>query len=103
MDTHTHKDLLAWRESMALVESVYSATRGFPRDELFSLTAQIRRSAISIPSNVAEGAARNTKREFLQFLGVACGSVAELDTQLEVAVRLRYLSPDADVLRQMKR
>jgi four helix bundle protein len=99
----THRDLAAWREGMALVVAVYRETAGFPRDEIYGLTSQIRRAAVSIPSNIAEGAGRNSTRELLQFLGITCGSLAELDTQLELAVQLGYLKSGADVLRQTSR
>jgi four helix bundle protein len=91
----THRNLVAWLEAMRLVKVVYRESAGFPREELFGLTAQIRRSAISIPSNIAEGAARNSTGELLQFLGISCGSVAELETQLEIAVDLGFLKADA--------
>jgi len=76
---------------MDLVIEVYKVTEGFPKDEKFSLTEQIRRSAVSIPSNIAEGAARQTKKEFVNYLHIAQGSLSELDTQLELAKRLQYL------------
>lgn len=91
----THCDLIARQATMALVEAVYRDTEAFPRKETFGLTAQIRRSAISIPSNLAEGAARNTRNELLHFAGICCGSVAELQTQLQIAVRLGYLPAEA--------
>jgi len=99
----THRDLAAWREAMTLVELVYRDTAPFPREELFGLTTQIRKAAVSVPSNIAEGAARNTTKELVQFLGYSCGSLAELDTQLELAVRLGYLGLDAESVRQMGR
>ena len=80
---------------MDLVESVYRETAALPAEEKFGLTAQIRRSSISIPSNIAEGAARRSPGELAQFLGYACGSLAELETQLEIAVRLGFLKHDA--------
>ena len=83
---------------MRLVRVVYQDTASFPREELFGLTAQIRRCAISFPSNIAEGAARNSSGELLQFLGITCGSLAELETQLELSVELGYLKPDADAI-----
>jgi four helix bundle protein len=86
-----HKKLDVWRLSMDLVIEVYKVTEGFPKDEKFSLTEQIRRSAVSIPSNIAEGAARQTKKEFVNYLHIAQGSLSELDTQLELAKRLQYL------------
>ena len=88
---------------MALVVAIYRQTAVFPREEVYGLTAQLRRSAVSIPSNIAEGAGRNSSRELLQFLGITCGSVAELDTQLELAVQLGYLDAGADVLSQAAR
>jgi four helix bundle protein len=80
---------------MQLVKVVYRETAGFPREEMFGLTAQMRRSAVSIPSNIAEGAARNSTGELIQYLGITCGSVAELETQLEIAVELGFLEPNA--------
>jgi len=88
---------------MALALAVYRQTAGFPKEELYGLTSQIRRAAVSIPSNIAEGAGRNSSRELLQFLGVTCGSLAELDTQLQLAVQLGYLNPGADVLERTSR
>jgi four helix bundle protein len=99
----THRDLLAWRESMALAELVYRATENFPKMESFGLVSQIRRCAVSIPSNIAEGAARNSTREFVRFLGISCGSLSELETQIELATRLGYLKPNTDPARQLNR
>lgn len=90
----THKDLNVWKESIALVTLIYEKTKSFPKDELFSLTSQIRRSAISIPSNIAEGAARESNKEFLRFLFISQGSISELDTQLLIANNLNFLSKD---------
>ena len=95
---NTHRDLTAWREAMKLVKVIYRETATFPKQEIFGLTSQIRRSAISIPSNIAEGAARNSSGELMQFLGITCGSLAELETQLELSVELGYLKPDADAI-----
>jgi four helix bundle protein len=80
-----HKKLDAWKLSMDLVVDVYQATDGFPSQEKYSLIDQIRRAAISIPSNIAEGAARQTKKEFTNYLHIAQGSLSELDTQIELA------------------
>ena len=91
----THRDLIAWQEAMALVESVYRDTATFPKEEMFGLTTQMRRCAISVPSNIAEGAARNSSREYVQFLGISCGSLSELETQLELATRLGLLKADS--------
>lgn len=82
------RDLLVWQKSMDLTVAVYRLTQSFPREEAFTLTSQLRRSAISIPSNIAEGQGRLNTREFRQFLGIARGSNCELQTQLEIARRL---------------
>jgi four helix bundle protein len=100
---HNHRKLIAWQEGMNLVESVYRLTRDFPKEETFGLTAQLRRSAVSVPSNIAEGAGRNSSRELVQFLGVATGSLAELDTQLELAMRLKYVNDPSDVMQHCSR
>jgi four helix bundle protein len=85
------KDLEIWRRSIAMVERVYLLTKEFPKEELYGLTGQLRRSAVSIPSNVAEGFARNYKKEYKQFLYVALGSCAELTTQITIATKLGYV------------
>lgn len=90
----THKDLDAWRRSIDLVASVYKTTSLFPKEELYGLTSQIRRAAVSIPSNIAEGAARNHVNEFRQFLYIALGSGAELETQLIIAKMLGFISDE---------
>jgi len=91
------------QEAIKLVEMVYRETASFPRNEVFGLVAQLRRAAVSIPSNIAEGAGRNSTRELVQFLGIASGSRAELDTQLEIAIRLGMLRPDAEACHQLRR
>jgi four helix bundle protein len=78
----THGDLDVWKNGIELVKKIYILTKDFPKEEIYTLTSQIRRLAISIPSNIAEGAARNSKKEFIQFLYIALGSAAELETQL---------------------
>jgi four helix bundle protein len=88
----THKDLDVWKESIVLVTDVYRITDKFPGKERFGLTSQIRRSAVSIPSNIAEGAARKTANEFKQFLFIALGSGSELDTQLLISLNLSFIS-----------
>ncbi len=87
-----HKDLEVWKKSMDLVSNIYKITESFPNKELYGLTNQIRRAAVSIPSNIAEGAARNSKKEFIQFLYIALGSLSELETQIIIANRLEYLN-----------
>jgi four helix bundle protein len=88
MRIHTYKDLIVWQKAMELVVLIYELTEKFPRSELYGLTSQMRRAAISIPSNIAEGRRRGYKKEFLHFLLNAYGSGAELETQLEIAKRL---------------
>ena len=85
-----HKKLDAWKFSMDLVEKVYIITKNFPPDEKFGLISQIRRAAISIPSNIAEGSARKSDKELIQFLHIALGSLSELETQLIISKRLDY-------------
>jgi four helix bundle protein len=87
----THKDLNVWKESVLLVTLIYDKTKSFPKDELFGLTSQIRRSSVSIPSNISEGAARESNKEYLRFLYIAQGSISELDTQLLIANNLNFL------------
>ncbi len=96
----THCDLIACQEAMNLVEAVYRDTENFPRNEAFGLTAQMRRAAISIPSNLAEGSARNSRKELIQFVGISCGSLAELQTQLQLAIRLGYLAAESKSVNQ---
>ena len=84
----THRDLEAWKESVLLAESVYGVTGRFPKEELFGLVSQMRRAAVSVASNIAEGAARDGSKEFVRFLYMALGSVSELDTQIEISKRL---------------
>lgn len=97
----THKQLDVWIQAMALVKMVYVITSTFPREEMFGLTSQIRRAAVSIPSNIVEGAGRSGSKEFAHFLDIARGSLAELDTQLEIAQLLNYLSPDPLMTQQL--
>lgn len=86
-----YEDLVVWRKAMDLCEATYAMTKTFPADERFGLVSQMNRCVISIPSNIAEGSARNTHGEFGQFLGVATGSIAELHTQLLLAKRFGYI------------
>ena len=87
----TYRDLDAWNEVMNLTEMVYALTRVYPKDELYGLTGQTRRAAISIPANLAEGHARGSKKEYRQFVSISRGSLAELETHLILAQRLKYL------------
>ena len=93
-----HKNLEAWKESINLVVEVYKITQQFPKDEIYGITNQIRRSAVSIPSNIAEGCARQTAKETTQFLHISLGSVAELETQLIISTNLNYLNNSKEIL-----
>jgi four helix bundle protein len=86
-----HKKLLAWQKSMDLVEEIYALTKTFPREEIYGLTSQLRRAAVSVPSNIAEGAAGRSPVQFRNYLSVAIGSLNELATQLGIALRIGYL------------
>jgi four helix bundle protein len=87
-----HRDLLVWQKSMRFVTDVYEATKTFPREELYGLTSQLRRAAVSIPSNIAEGHGRSSKNQFHEFIGHSRGSLLEVETQLEIAFNLGFLN-----------
>ena len=88
----SHKNLDVWKKSIELVSEVYRLTLKFPIQEQYGLTSQIRRSAISVPSNISEGVARTSKLETIRFLDIARASLVELDTQIEISIKLNYLS-----------
>jgi four helix bundle protein len=88
----SYKDLIVWQKGMTLAEQVYLITAGYPKSELYSLTDQMRRAAVSIVSNIAEGKGRESKQEYLHFLAISQGSLTELETQILLSIRLRYLS-----------
>src|SRR5271167_3697749 len=90
----SYRDLVVWQKSVALVTEIYAATSKFPREEMFGLISQLRRCAVSVPSNIAEGQGRATKGEFIQFLAHARGSLFELETQLCIAGKLGFLAPE---------
>lgn len=90
----SYKDLIVYQKSIQLVTIVYQLTENFPQKEIFGITNQIRRASISIPSNIAEGSARNYSKEYIQFFHIALGSAAELDTQLEISTNLQYLKQE---------
>ena len=90
----SYRDLLVWQKAMELVAECYRVTQKFPRNEEFGLKAQMRRAAISIPSNIAEGHTRHHGKEYVQFLYVSLGSVSELETQIELSRNLTYIVPD---------
>ena len=89
-----HEQLEAWKFAMQLVKAVYQLTAGFPVEERYGLAQQMRRAAVSIPSNIAEGAGRNGTKEYLHFIGISRGSLAELETQLQLAVMLDFANSD---------
>jgi four helix bundle protein len=97
MAEKAHKKLVLWQKAVHLVVTVYEMTRRFPTSERFGLAAQMQRAAVSIPSNIAEGAARKGRKEYLQFVYTARGSLSELDTQLEIACQLGYLGPEESI------
>lgn len=88
----TYKDLLIWQKAMNLVTKIYQTTQLFPKDEQFGLTSQIRRSSISIPSNIAEGFGRQGKNDYLKFLNISLSSLFEIQTQIEIAKNINYLN-----------
>ena len=91
---HNLKELKIWNKSIDLAVEVYKATADFPKEEKFNLTSRTRRAAVSVPSNIAEGAGRNSNKEFIHFLGIANGSSYELQTQLIISNRLKLLSEE---------
>src|SRR6516225_11885619 len=92
--SHSYKDLIVWQKAKLLAREVYRTTEAFPRSETYGLTSQMRRAAVSVASNIAEGQGRLTKGEFQQFLGHSRGSLLELETQLAIALDLQYLEPN---------
>ena len=101
MTIKSYEDLQVWQLAMDLVVECYRVSEGFPRDERFGLTSQLRRAAVSIPANIAEGHARSHRREYLNFLSIAQGSAAELNTHIRIAARLGFLETStSDRLRQ---
>lgn len=91
MTIKSYKDLIVWQKGIELVEAVYRLTKMFPKEEIYGLTSQLRRAAVSVPSNIAEGQARSSTAEFVNFLSIARGSLSEVETQLIIAHRLEYL------------
>ncbi|TVZ25597.1 four helix bundle protein [Gillisia sp. Hel_I_86] len=92
-----HKDLEVWKKAMDLVEQIYLLTSTFPSSEMYGLTNQLRRAAVSIPSNIAEGSARKGDKELLYFINMATGSLAEIETQLLIGVRLKYIKEQNEI------
>ena len=99
MQIRSFRDLRVWQGGIEIVQAIYAITESFPRHELYGLSSQIQRATVSIPSNIAEGHARESTKEYLQHISIAQASVAEVETQLEIAKRLGYISSDhCDVL-----
>lgn len=94
-DIKSYKDLIIWQKGIEIVDLVYVLTKSFPKEEVFSLTSQIKRCSVSIPSNIAEGWGRGSEKSFLNFLNIARGSLYELETQIEIATRQEYLDEEA--------
>ena len=95
MTIKRYNDLIAWQKAMDLMQEVYLMTKAFPKEELYGLTSQLRRSAVSVPSNVAEGHCRTGRREFVHHLSIALGSLGEVETQVQIAHRLGYIDQTA--------
>ncbi|MED7818618.1 MULTISPECIES: four helix bundle protein [unclassified Francisella] len=95
----SYRDLVVWQKAMELTKQVYALTNNFPKEEVYGLTSQIKRSSISIPSNIAEGKGRNTDREFVRFLQISLGSLYELQTQLELAKSFNYINDIENILK----
>jgi four helix bundle protein len=94
MDKKSYKELIVWQKAVDMAVEVYALTKLLPREELYGLTSQLRRAAVSVPSNIAEGNSRNTTKEYVQFLNIALGSKAEIETQIEICKRLNYLTEE---------
>ena len=94
MKVRNYQQLIVWQKAMDLVEQIYASSKGFPREELYGLTSQLRRAAVSIPPNIAEGQGRRTTADFVRHLSISYGSLRELETQTLIAARLRYLTKE---------
>ncbi len=90
MKVNNYRDLIVWQKAIDLCELIYTTTKGFPKEETYGIISQMRRCAVSIASNIAEGHSRNTKGEYIQFIGIAKGSLSELETQIIISERLGY-------------
>ena len=99
----SHKNLQVWQEAMGLVKEIYEMTRSFPESERFGLISQMRRSAVSVPSNISEGAGRNGNKEFLHFLYIARGSLCELETQVIIGQQLGFIAEPTSITEKIEK
>ena len=97
----SHKDLTVYQQAVDLVVDIYTLTKCFPKEELYGLTAQLKRASVSVPSNIAEGAGRRGKAEFIRFLYISMGSLSEVETQIEIAVRLSFCEKQEDIIKKV--
>ena len=97
-----YKELIVWQKSMNLAKDIYTLCKTFPSDEKFGLTSQIKRSAVSIPSNIAEGSGRSTSKDFAQFISIAIGSACELETQIILGIEFGFIQSDCKVLSEIE-
>lgn len=95
-DIKSYKDLVAWQKAMQLVTDIYNITKSFPKEEIYGITNQLRRCSISIPSNLAEGSSRRSTQEFIRFINISCGSLAELETQIIASKNLGYITHEQE-------
>ena len=102
MSEKPHKKLKVWQEAIVLTEMAYKVTSNFPKEEKFGLVSQMRRSSVSVASNIAEGAARYNNKEKIQFFLIARGSISELDTQLEISKRLDFINADNKIFKKIE-
>jgi len=96
MEIRSYRDLKVWQKSMRIAQEIYSVTAQFPQEELYGLSGQMRRAAISVPSNIAEGHARDSSREYLRYISITFGSVAELETQITLAAYCGYITEESE-------
>ncbi len=94
MAVQSYRQLIAWQKAMELVKQIYNLTKSFPKEEIYGLTSQIRRAAVSVPSNIAEGQGRDSTKEFIHHLSIAYGSLMEVETQVLIAESLNYLKSE---------
>ena len=98
----THKDLKVYQLSLEFITMIYTITKDFPKLEEYGLISQLRRAAVSIPSNISEGSSRNSTKEFIRFLNIASGSLSEVETQIEIAFRLNYIENKEEIFDKIK-